>query len=422
MVQFCPKCGTQAPDDEAVFCNKCGTRLPPVIPEIMEIICPKCGTKAPDEQSVFCNKCGSPLQRISPAKLPQAVIRPAVAARPVMKKKSCPSCGAPLVDEISDYCNVCGADVRRPASLPPSREPPRSTRERTEPAPLIPARKTTPPLTDDIGPVTPVADIPDEGEEVPVQKKSRMPLLKWGLMAMVIIIILVVAAAFIPGMISGSNQSATTSVPGDQDPVTALPTQKTTQTTAPKLTAAPVKITTKPVPVTTVTTNASTTVTTNVSARATTNTSANVTANASTTVKPTPSPTFPTQPLSIGQGASDGKGKLTVNSVTFKDKLSDPIPSYAIGKKYLIVEITYENLQQNVTAEVNTNAMLVKDGGGYTFEQASDSMLENPFIVKKTVPPRENRTGNMVFIVPPSATFLKFEYNFGANIATFQLT
>jgi hypothetical protein len=128
------------------------------------------------------------------------------------------------------------------------------------------------------------------------------------------------------------------------------------------------------------------------------------------------------QPLSIGQSANDGKAKVTVNSVTFKDKLSDPIPSYAIGKKYLIVEITYENLQQNATADADLNGMVVTDGGGFPFEPASDSALENPFN-GKTIPPKEKRNGNMVFIVPPEATLLKFQYNFGnQNIAKFQLT
>jgi hypothetical protein len=129
------------------------------------------------------------------------------------------------------------------------------------------------------------------------------------------------------------------------------------------------------------------------------------------------------QPFSIGASATDGKAKVTVNSVTFKDKLSDPIPSYAIGKKYLIVEITYENLQ-NATANPDTSGMLVKDGGGFTFEPASDGMLENPFYVNgKSISAHENKTGNMVYIVPPGATYLKFEYDFGDQlIAAFQLT
>ena len=61
--------------------------------------------------------------------------------------------------------------------------------------------------------------------------------------------------------------------------------------------------------------------------------------------------------------------------------MGDPTPSYAIGKKYLIVEITYENLQQNVTAEPDISGMVVKDGGGYAFDQVTDVTLEKPFYV-----------------------------------------
>jgi hypothetical protein len=399
MVQFCPKCGTQAPDDESAFCNKCGTRLPPVIPEKIDIVCPGCGTRYLDEQSVFCNKCGSPLQRIPPAQIRQDGARPA-AALPVMKKERCPSCGAPFVDEISDYCNVCGANIH-------------------EPVPLTPARETDQPYQETPEPDTMIADNPDNREEVPVKAKSRGSLLKWGLVAIVTVIVLVVIAAFISGALpSGTNQSsATTPSPtiNNQNSLTTLPTPATTMTTAPVLTTAPAIVPTTLVPTTVVTTNAVTTITTNVST--------NITTNATPTVKPSLSATISSQPYSIGQSASDGKTKLTVNSITFKDKLSDPTPSYAIGKKYLIVEITYENLQQNVTATPDISGMMLKDGGGYSYDQANDVLLENPFYVYgKTVPPQEKKTGNMLFIVPPGATYLKFQYNFGANIATFQLT
>lgn len=405
MVQFCPKCGTKAPDDKSLFCNKCGTRLPPVIPEKKDNICPRCGAKTPDEQSVFCNKCGSPLQRIPPIQIQQAGARPA-AARPVIKKKSCPSCGAPLVDEISDYCNVCGANIRGPAPLTPARETTRPSREKT-------------------GPGTLVADIPDGGKDVLVQKKSRRPFLKWGLAAVAAVIFFIIIAAFISGMTPGTNQSSTTTpTPAmhNQNSGTALPTRITTQPPAPALTPAPAKVQTTAVPTTVVTTNPSTKVTSNASATVTTNVSAKVTSNVSAAVTITPSITNTSHPLSIGQSATDGKAKVTVNSITFKDKLSDPVPSYAIGKKYLIVDITYENLQQNKTADANLNAMAVTDAGGYAFEKASDVLLENPFI-GNTILPQQNRTGNMLFIVPPEATFLKFQYDFGDQIvATFQLT
>lgn len=422
MVQFCPKCGTQAPDDEAVFCNKCGSRLPPVIPEKKEIICPRCGTKAPDGQSTFCNRCGSPLNFIPPAQVRQTSVRPPEAP-PVIRKRSCPSCGAPLVDEISDYCNICGANIRGQAPLTPAHEPPRHSPEKPVPAPLPLTREPAQPFPENTAPGTPVADSPGAGKEQPVKKKGWKLLLKWGVIALVIIIILVAAAVFIPGMISGTNQSATTPAPEDETPITTLPTLKTTRTTAPVRTTASMAETTTLVPTTTKK-NASTTVTTNVSRTITTNTSTNTTTNASVTVKKTPVITNTSKVLSIGETATDGKGKLTVNSIAFKDKMGDPTPSYAIGKKYLIVDITYENLQQNVTAEPNISGMLVKDGGGYAFDQIADVTLEKPFtFVGKTVPPQEKVTGNMLYIVPPGATLLTFQYDFGDQfIVTYQIT
>jgi rRNA maturation endonuclease Nob1 len=444
MVQFCPKCGTKAPDDQSAFCNKCGTRLPPVIPEKPDIICPRCGIKFPDAQSVFCNKCGSPLQRVSPVPIQQAAVRPAVAVPPVMKKKSCPSCGAPLVDEISEFCNICGAGVHGPVPGIPVREPPRPSPETMAPTPLTPTRpvvkkKSCPscgvPLVDEkadrcdscgayLG--VPVTDSPGVGEDQPVQDKGRR-FLKWGLIGIVLIIILVAAAAVIPGMISGTNQSVTTPTPATEDikPVTTLPTQKITKTATPTRTTTPAKVTTtaaKANASTTVTSNTST-IKPNTSATVAMNGTVNATTNTTRTATPTPSATISSQPYSLGQSASDGKARLTVNSITFKDKMSDPIPSYAIGKKYLIVDITFENLQ-NETVEINTGAMLVKDGGGYAFEPVTnDVMLENPlYVIGRSVLSQEKKTGNMLFIVPPGATYLKFQYDFGnQNIATFQL-
>lgn len=422
MVQFCPKCGTQAPDDEAVFCNKCGSRLPPVIPEKKEIICPRCGTKAPDGQSTFCNRCGSPLNFIPPAQVRQTSVRPP-AAPPVIKKRSCPSCGAPLVDEISDYCNICGANIRGHAPLPPAHEPPRHSPEKPVPAPLPLAHEPAQPFSENTAPGNPVAEKPEAGNEQPVKKKGWKSLLKWGFLALVIIIILAAAAVFIPGMIAGTNESATTPAPEEETPVTALPTLKTTRTTTPVMTTTPVEKITTPVPTTTKK-NASTTVTTNVSRTITTNTTTNATTNASVTVKKTPVITNTSTVLSIGETATDGKGKLTLNSITFKDKMGDPTPSYAIGKKYLIVDITYENLQQNVTAEPNISGMVVKDGGGYAFDQIADVTLEKPFtFFGKTVPPQEKVTGNMLYIVPPGATLLTFQYDFGDQfIVTYQIS
>jgi hypothetical protein len=147
-----------------------------------------------------------------------------------------------------------------------------------------------------------------------------------------------------------------------------------------------------------------------------------VTTNAPTTVTTTLSITDPSQLLSVGQSAYDGKGKLTVHDFSFKDKMSDPTPSYAIGKKYLIVNITYENLHRNETVDADLSMMKVTDGGGYPSEPVSDIMLENVY-TGKSILPQEKRTGNLLFIVPPGVTYLKLEYSSGnQNRATFQLT
>jgi hypothetical protein len=397
MVQFCPKCGIRDPDDEAVFCNRCGNRLHPHVPEKKENICPDCGTIIRDTQAVFCDKCGSPLHTIPPVPVRHAGVRPA-AARPIMRTERCPACGALRVDEISDYCNICGAYLRRSA-------PPVTAGENIQPYPV----KT--------GAAPPGAKIPDDGIDEMLPKKNRMPLLKWGLVAVVAVIVLIVAGASIAGMIPGTNQSANaTPAPAlhDQGSGTAVTTQRTTQAAAPARTPSPAKTTSTPVPTTVATTKASTTVTTNVSAT--------VTANASRTVKPTLPIADASHPLSVGQSAYDGKGNLTVNDFSFKDKMSDPIPSYAIGKKYLIVNITYENLQQNETVDADLSRMMVKDAGGYPFEPASDALLENVYL-GKSILPREKRTGNLLFIVPPEATYLSLYYTFGnQNSAVFQLT
>lgn len=102
--------------------------------------------------------------------------------------------------------------------------------------------------------------------------------------------------------------------------------------------------------------------------------------------------------------------------------MSDPTPSYAIGKQYLIVNITYENLDQNKTVDAGLSLMKVTDAGGYPFEPASDTLLENVY-TGLAVLPREKRTGNLLFIVPPQATFLTLQYTFGnQNSALFPLT
>jgi len=71
---------------------------------------------------------------------------------------------------------------------------------------------------------------------------------------------------------------------------------------------------------------------------------------------------------------------------------------------------------------VDLTMLKVTDGGGFPYEPASDILLENVY-TGKFILPQEKRTGNLLFIVPPQATFLKLEYSSGGQKwATIQLT
>ena len=419
MVQFCPKCGTAARDDKSVFCNRCGSRIPPPVPEKTEIRCPSCGTINADPQAVFCNKCGAGLHTVPPVLARPAGARPA-AAPPVKTPEPCPSCGAPRVDEKSDFCNVCGADFRLPAPPATAGVLPQPEPERTGAGPFNtpcePAKsgpETTPGST-------PLAAIRDDGSNGPEQVKNRIPLRKWGLMAGAAVIVLVVIALFFSGMLPGTGPSSDATPAAAQGNLDSgvLPT---TLITIPAATLAPTPAAT-PVPTTALPTKTTAAVTTKVSATATSKASANTTANASAKVTAAMTLSSASQPLFVGQRAYDGKGILTVNDFSLKDKMSDPVPSYAVGKKYLIINITYENLDRNATVDADSSMMKVMDGGGYPSDPASDSLLATPWN-GKSILPQEKRTGNLLFIVSPTATFLKLQYTAATkNSALFQLT
>ena len=418
MVQFCPKCGTKDPDDKAAFCNKCGSRLPPQVPEKKEIQCPVCGTTIRDPQAVFCDTCGSRLPAVPPVQAWQPGARPA-APPPVPAEERCPSCGAPVTLENSDFCNLCGAYLGGAASLLPPPEPDEPYQVKLKPFPPRPAvREPAQVPGEKTGPGGPGAERPDQGREFPVQKKGRGPLLKWGLAAGVVVIIFLIIGASFSGMIPGFSHSSNATNGSALRTQTPVATERTTQTAAPT----PTKTPAPPVPTAVITTTAPTTVPTTVSPNVTTTISTNVTTKAPANVIVTPTITNTSQPLSIGQSAYDGKGKLTVNEFSYKDKMSDPTPSYAVGKKYMIVGITYENLQQNETVDAGLSRMKLMDGGGFVFDPASDILLENPY-TGISILPQEKRTGNLLFIVPPEATLLKLQYTFDDQMSvSFQLT
>ena len=113
MVTFCPKCGTQAVDDQSLFCNMCGSELPADTSEETGKYCPNCTTKITDREAVSCATCGFVLS-------PKKPIIPSVSST-----RSCPQCGKPVVDENRYYCNSCGAYIRntKTGNVSPEKNP-----------------------------------------------------------------------------------------------------------------------------------------------------------------------------------------------------------------------------------------------------------------------------------------------------------
>jgi len=336
------------------------------------------------------------------------------------------------VDKGSGFCNKCGAPLRSPAPpgtagqprpetagtrpAAPAAEPARPFPEKPPATPPAPAGETGRPPVSAAGAARPPAG--SAGAGGPPAGKKR--LLKTALVAAAVVVIIIVAAV-LAGIVPGKEGPAANATPvpeaQNQTPGTTATTPAATQTTAPVATPSPAAP-----PATTVTATASPTVTPAASPTIAVNASANATANASVTVPATIPVTNPLVPLSVGQSAYDGKGMLTVHDFSFRDKISDPVPSYAVGRKYLIVNITYENLQQNGTVDVDLSMMRVLDGGGYPYGTVSDTHLANPW-TGGSIPPGEQRSGNLLFVVPPQAMYLKLEYHvLDRVLALFQLT
>jgi len=82
---FCPKCGTQLPDD-ATFCMKCGTNV-----------------------AAMAQNAGSAPTSAAPSATPDVILAPSGAT-----SLKCPSCGAPISPKFGEMvinCEYCGTSV-----------------------------------------------------------------------------------------------------------------------------------------------------------------------------------------------------------------------------------------------------------------------------------------------------------------------
>lgn len=159
----------------------------------------------------------------------------------------------------------------------------------------------------------------------------------------------------------------------------------------------------------------------------------------------TPSTTPPTQPekpkvstFKVGESASDGRLKITVNGVSFKDKTTYSQTTEIGGKEYtssfdfkpkenyqfLILDITIENLQADKTSSISSLLFFkVSDANGYSY----DYSLGTAYLDRKwedgDILPGMKKRGSVAFEVPKNPVGLKFAFQFdiAGQTAVFEL-
>jgi len=137
MVQFCPRCGSKAIDDESLFCARCGSELPNPQQENEPESCPNCGREILDATSLFCDKCGS---RLSGHAAPETR---SVRSQSRTTGKTCPECGT-MVGDGRYYCKMCGAYIHGERDDRYQKRPitESSSRKKTDKSPTRPPKQT----------------------------------------------------------------------------------------------------------------------------------------------------------------------------------------------------------------------------------------------------------------------------------------
>ncbi len=144
------------------------------------------------------------------------------------------------------------------------------------------------------------------------------------------------------------------------------------------------------------------------------------------------------QTFKVGESASDGKLKITVNGFNFKDKIVSSHSTEIMGEEYessfdykpkegykfLIIDITVENIQTDQTATISELLLFdVSDKEGYSYDYSFyTSFLDKNFQGGDLLPGMK-RKGNIAFEVSKDVEGLKFAFKFdiAGQTALFEL-
>jgi hypothetical protein len=150
-----------------------------------------------------------------------------------------------------------------------------------------------------------------------------------------------------------------------------------------------------------------------------------------------------TQPVvktfKVGETATNGKLAVTVNSRSFSDKITYTMTSTVMGKEYtytydynpkpgykfLILDLTVENLQSDKTVTLSSLLQFkVTDKDGYSYDYSIGTAYLDRKWTDGDLLPGQKRRGNVAFEVAADAQGIKFNFLFelGGATAVFDLT
>lgn len=127
----------------------------------------------------------------------------------------------------------------------------------------------------------------------------------------------------------------------------------------------------------------------------------------------------------VGDTATDNELKVTVNNIKYVSQINEQNNEFLIakaesGKQYVIVDLTVENVLPDKTQIVSTfSEASIVDQDGYTYGIDFEGLmaLDKSFRDGEVLPGMKSR-GELAYLVPTSATDLKFIYKFDLFVGT----
>lgn len=127
------------------------------------------------------------------------------------------------------------------------------------------------------------------------------------------------------------------------------------------------------------------------------------------------------QTFKIGESATNGKVRISVNSKNFNDKIDNMAP-HNKSYQWLTADITFINSDASEIAY--GGYFYLTDADGFSYDEGGWSSFEKQLFSfgNRDVLPGETRRGNIYFEIPKTSKNLKLKYNFGrGQIAVFDL-